>query len=448
MKTLLLPALALLLTALPTFARLGESKAECEARYGKPVFTTVRNGNSIYLKGGHQITIGFWKDKAIFLVFTKLEPGTKESDLPVESTDSLPFSETEMDLLLQANSGTFKWRQQRDNKDKEADIAWDLSDGKGYAEYADQCLEVRNQPALEEWINDRNIRRAAAIPHLGESRAELEKRCGKPVKTYDSDRVGYQKGSFIIDATFWNDKAARLRFESAVREKDPFSENPDKTNPSPLYGEEIKALLAASAGNSKWEESQEEENYWDRADKKAYAVYHPSEWYLTIVDEEYSEYEAATEEKEATAKFKDFGGLGKTRAECEKLYGKPLISPANGPTTWHKHGIAIIATFWKDKAAQFDFVKIDAKAPDIDEANRKSFYLAEHSALLKSFGGGSEWKESEDPDEDRITWLRADHEVIALYKSDEKIFTIYAYDYFHHLTKEVDDEETKALDGF
>ena len=444
----ILPLLALLLTALPTFARLGETKAECEARYGKPVGTTARNGNSIYLKEGHQIIIGYWNDKAIFLFFTKLKPGARDSDLPAGLWDSVPLSETEMDVLLQANSGTLKWKQREAQEDE--DLKWDLPDGKGYAEYVDvdRCLEIRNQPARDEWVKDRNIKRAEGIPHLGESKAELEKRCGKPVKTLTDGSLAYQKGSFKIVATFWNDKAARLRFESAEFYQDPLSKTRGTSGPDSLYGDEIKALLKANAGDSEWKQSAADEDFWNRADKKAHAIYDMNDFVLSIIDEEFSEYQTAKKEKEAADKFKDFGGLGKTKAECEKLYGKPLSAPANGPFAYHKAGIAIIVTFWKDKAAKFDFIKVDAKAPDIDEENREPIYQAERSALLKSFGGGSDWAESEDPDEDQITWLRTDRRVIALYMRGEKTFTIYAHDYFTHLTQELDGEEAEALDGF
>jgi hypothetical protein len=438
----ILPILALLLTALPTLARLGETKAECEARYGKPLGTTARSGNSIYLKGGHEIIIGFWNDKAIFLYFTKLKPGTKDSDLPVGISNRVELSEAEMNVLLQANSGTFKWKP---SESEDADAAWDLSDGKGYAEYVDRSLEIRYQPALEEWVKDRNLKRAEAIPRLGESKAELEKRCGKPVKTINPDTLAYQKGGFKIVVTFWNDKAAKLRFQSAELYKGPISGNPP---PDSLYGDEIKALLKASAGNSEWKQSAAAEDFWNRADKKAHAIYDMDDFVLSIIDEEFSEYETAKDEKEAAAKFKDFGGLGKTKAECEKLYGKPLSAPADGPYAYHRDGIAIIITYWKDKAAKFDFIKIDARAPDADAENREPIYLAERSALLKSFGGGSDWAESEAPEDGKLTWLRKDRKVIAQYDRDEKIFTIYAYDYFLRLTEELDDDETKSLDGF
>ena len=68
-----LPLLILLLTALPTLARLGETKAECEKRYGKPVGTTGL-GHTLYRKAGLGIAILFWKDKAARLEWHGIKP--------------------------------------------------------------------------------------------------------------------------------------------------------------------------------------------------------------------------------------------------------------------------------------------------------------------------------------------------------------------------------------
>jgi hypothetical protein len=125
----LLPILALLLTALPTFARLGETKAECEKRYGKP-FKTLEDGIDIFKKAGLDITVIYLKDTAARISFSKANPEAS----PFKLDQSLPLSEAERDTLLKANSGGSPWKE---DLEAGADyLRWKRADKKAAAMYS------------------------------------------------------------------------------------------------------------------------------------------------------------------------------------------------------------------------------------------------------------------------------------------------------------------------
>jgi len=121
----LLPTLALLLlTALPTFARLGETKAECEARYGKADHT-LKSGIVVYKKAGMDIMITFSKDKAVKIIFSKPDPEHPDK--------SLAISKAECDALLKANNGGGEWKEAPTSLPKID--TWSLGDDKAMATY-------------------------------------------------------------------------------------------------------------------------------------------------------------------------------------------------------------------------------------------------------------------------------------------------------------------------
>jgi len=455
MKTLLLPTLALLLTALPTFARLGETKAQCEARYGKQLGVTTTNQNPYYLKGGLQVIIGYQNDKAVFLFFTKLAPDTEETDLPVDEGELL--SETERSALLQANAGTFKWKQQ--DESETADIAWDLSDGKGYAEYRDGSLEVRDKPGLEAWNKEKEAKLIAPFkdfPRLRESQTEIEKRCGKPVKALRDDQLLYSKSGYNITVTFWNGKVGQLSIQSQKLAVDPFSDDQAKS-PQHLSENIITALLKTSGGGPAWEKDDADldNDTWNRADKKAYATYRTATASLGITDEEYFDYQTQQIAKEAATKFKDIGVFGQTKADCQKLLGEPLTSAGKDPVGYRKSGVGIFITFWKERAAKITFLKAGSDDAEAEPESRAPILGGERDAILKANSDGSEWTESEsessgdeDEDEEKTTWLRADLQAIAVYDYVEKTLTIHAGDYIKHLQKDLNKKENENLDGF
>jgi len=151
----LIPILALsLLTALPSLARLGETKAECETRYGKPVGTT-KSGNPRYLKGGLEIVIAFAKDKAITLYIAKPKDGTTELDLPIvlDSEGRPELSKAEIDALLKANSAGSEWKLGTD--DPFGDAYWNRADGKATASYASAKMEISDKAALHKGAGEK-----------------------------------------------------------------------------------------------------------------------------------------------------------------------------------------------------------------------------------------------------------------------------------------------------
>jgi hypothetical protein len=139
----LISLIIIILTALPTFARLGETKAECETRYGKPVRTT-KEGNTLYQKGGLDIVISFFQDKAVVLFFAKSKEDTPEIDIPLEGKkyrrESLTVAERE--TLLKANSGSSAWGE---GTILDADTTcWYRADKKASAEFFRPILIIRD----------------------------------------------------------------------------------------------------------------------------------------------------------------------------------------------------------------------------------------------------------------------------------------------------------------
>ena len=93
---LLLPAL--LLPALPCLARLGETRDQCIARYGKPYGGD--ENQLIFEKEGIQIVVDFYKGRADYLAFANVyAPGTRAKPLTAE----------EVSQLLEKNRGNETW---------------------------------------------------------------------------------------------------------------------------------------------------------------------------------------------------------------------------------------------------------------------------------------------------------------------------------------------------
>jgi len=90
--TLMIPVLA--------FARIGGSKEECAARYGKHIREN-QDGTKIYNKGEFSITIQFENNKAVELKYEKVKN--------IKNGLSL----TEVEYLLRINSNNKEWRYMR-----------------------------------------------------------------------------------------------------------------------------------------------------------------------------------------------------------------------------------------------------------------------------------------------------------------------------------------------
>lgn len=93
MKSLLL----ILLLTLPATARLGESRAECDQRYGAAVRVDEETGTVVYQKGGLTIQVDFLEDEARSIYYSRDELGS--------------FAPETIQKLLAANQGDSPWKQ-------------------------------------------------------------------------------------------------------------------------------------------------------------------------------------------------------------------------------------------------------------------------------------------------------------------------------------------------
>jgi predicted aminopeptidase len=100
----LVVALLVLVAPLCTFARIGETLAQCKARYGDVVI----EGNAdmdlpvkLFKKLDLNIAVHFYQERADFIVYLKGDEA---------------FSRTEFDTLIKANGGSKKW-EKRGEKD-------------------------------------------------------------------------------------------------------------------------------------------------------------------------------------------------------------------------------------------------------------------------------------------------------------------------------------------
>jgi len=97
-KAVLVGLLLLLPLPATTFARIGETPTQCEARYGKAVRTDKDTGLVTFLKSGFFIMVRFHQGKADSIAYSKEQRDMKMSD-------------NEIETLLKANSGGEKWKK-------------------------------------------------------------------------------------------------------------------------------------------------------------------------------------------------------------------------------------------------------------------------------------------------------------------------------------------------
>lgn len=93
--------LVLLTSATTTTARIGETLAQCQVRYGKEIRTA--DGLSIFIKAGFYIMVQFYEGKADSILFRKVEQNIL--DIPVE------ISPNEIQNILKQNGGGLAWKE-------------------------------------------------------------------------------------------------------------------------------------------------------------------------------------------------------------------------------------------------------------------------------------------------------------------------------------------------
>ena len=83
----------------PSFAIIGETKEQCDARYGTPKVQKLHL--SRYLKDGVEIDVTFENGKAALIYYNKVDAqGTR-----------IHFKESEVLSILQSNGGKKKWQE-------------------------------------------------------------------------------------------------------------------------------------------------------------------------------------------------------------------------------------------------------------------------------------------------------------------------------------------------
>lgn len=103
MKKIGLILLSILAMVSTSFARLGETPVQCEARYGKPVEVDKEKQTITYHKAGLWIYVFFWNGKAQAILIAKLEQDA------IGNPEKL--SDTEVQTLLEANAGGSTWKK-------------------------------------------------------------------------------------------------------------------------------------------------------------------------------------------------------------------------------------------------------------------------------------------------------------------------------------------------
>jgi hypothetical protein len=81
--------------------RIGETRAQIDARYGRPTQITD-DGSCIYLKGGFRIMVAFYQNKAELIIFGKDEKDALDN--------SVEMSDNEIQTLLKACGGEKQWK--------------------------------------------------------------------------------------------------------------------------------------------------------------------------------------------------------------------------------------------------------------------------------------------------------------------------------------------------
>ncbi len=101
-------------------ARIGETPAECAARYGEPVSFDADDQSQTFRKGNMMVVAYFHEGRCDMIVFSKLGRGEELSD-------------NEIEVLLDANGGGRKWKRRAVFS---IDEIWDTDDNELIAQRA------------------------------------------------------------------------------------------------------------------------------------------------------------------------------------------------------------------------------------------------------------------------------------------------------------------------
>ncbi len=126
-----LALLLLSVTASSAVARIGETRKQCVARYGKPVNVTEKG--TLFIKGQMKIFVTFSSGRAESIWLQKIDP-----DVPALA---MPISKEEIDTFLAANSQGLQWRYNASLPD--GDEVWITQDSELGALYSRATLSLQ-----------------------------------------------------------------------------------------------------------------------------------------------------------------------------------------------------------------------------------------------------------------------------------------------------------------
>lgn len=129
-----------LLVPVAAFARIGETAAQCDVRYGKAIKEVKEDNQVVFRKGGFLMVVQFYQGKADLFMYRK------------EETDALgqgaKISDNEIETLLKANGGDKKWKKREIISMNEE---WQTEDGALLAQYKafDNMLIIATKGYIE-----------------------------------------------------------------------------------------------------------------------------------------------------------------------------------------------------------------------------------------------------------------------------------------------------------
>ncbi|GEP46402.1 hypothetical protein BGE01nite_56930 [Brevifollis gellanilyticus] len=88
-------------------ARIGETRAQCEARYGPPVEVRDNGETTVHSRAGYGVRCTYLEGKCEAIRFRKMPASPGQDDLP--------FTEAEQKALMEANSGGKTWTKKRED---------------------------------------------------------------------------------------------------------------------------------------------------------------------------------------------------------------------------------------------------------------------------------------------------------------------------------------------
>lgn len=146
MKSILLPLFIGILIAGPSHARIGETFAECEARYGPSSEPRTSDGRAAFMKDNVMINAYFKSGKVERISFHRLDYST--NPVNPEFQDLFPV---EIFTLLARNSGGRKW-QVLNGDLAPVQLQWETTDNQFLANYRDKTLSIYSRDAWQSVV--------------------------------------------------------------------------------------------------------------------------------------------------------------------------------------------------------------------------------------------------------------------------------------------------------